>query len=106
MLNLTKRIRYSDSSYKVTQVANASVSFTFFGSALQLYGAERANHGLYQITIDSRVYPPVNGNTNGGQEVFQTPLFQTAALKSGFHKLTVVNLGTTLFDLDFVCLLS
>ena len=89
----------------VTQVANASVSFTFFGSALQLYGAERANHGLYQITIDSHVYPPANGSVNGA-DVFQAPLFQTAALKSGSHKLTVVNLGTTKFDLDFVCLLS
>lgn len=104
--DLTKRIRYSDSSYMVTQVNNASVSFTFFGSALQLYGAERANHGLYQITIDSHVYPPANGSVNGSQEVFQAPLFQTAALSSGLHKLTVVNLGTTEFDLDFVCLLS
>ena len=106
VLNLTKRIRYSDSSYMVTQVVNASVSFTFFGSALQLYGAERANHGLYQITIDSHVYPPANGSVSAGQEVFQDALFQTAALKSGLHKLTVVNLGTTAFDLDFVCLLS
>ena len=106
VLNLTKRIRYSDSSYMATQVVNATVSFTFFGSALQLYGAERANHGLYQITIDSHVYPPVNGGANGVQEVFQAPLFQTAALKSGLHKLTVVNLGTTTFDLDFVCLPS
>ena len=99
------QIRYSDSSYMVTQVDNATVSFTFFGSALQLYGAERANHGLYQITIDSHVYPPANGSVSAGQEAFQFPLFQTAALKSGFHKLTVVNLGTTAFDLDFVCLL-
>lgn len=90
----------------VTQVKNASVSFTFFGSALQLYGAERASHGLYQITIDSHVYPPANGSVNGGQEVFQAALFQTAALSSGLHKLTVVNLGATEFDLDFVCLLS
>jgi len=90
----------------VTQVDNATVSFTFFGSALQLYGAERANHGLYQITIDSHVYSPANGSESGGQEVFQTTLFQTAALDSGLHKLTVVNLGTTEFDLDFVCLLS
>ena len=90
----------------VTQVVNASVSFTFFGSALQLYGAKRPNYGLYQVTIDSRVYPPVNGSVSTGQEAFQTSLFQTAALKSGFHKLTVVNLGSTAFDLDFVCLLS
>jgi hypothetical protein len=106
VLNLTKRIRYSDNSYMVTQILNASVSFTFFGSALQLYGAERANHGLYQITIDSHVYPPANGSATGAQEVFQAPLFQTAALKSGFHKLTVVNQGTKEFDLDFVRLLS
>ena len=87
----------------VTQVLNASVSFTFFGTALQLYGAERANHGLYQITIDSHVYSPANGSV---QEVFQAQLFQTASLISQLHKLTVVNLGTTAFDLDYVCLLS
>lgn len=90
----------------VTQVANASISFSFFGSALQLYGAERPNHGLYQVTIDSRVYAPVNGSVNAGSEAFQTSLFRTAALASGFHKLTVVNLGTTQFDVDFVCLFS
>lgn len=103
VLNLTKRIRYSDSSYMATQVDNATVSFTFFGSALQLYGAERSTHGLYQITIDSHIYPPANGSVSVGQDVFQAPLFQTAALNSGLHKLTVVNLGNTEFDLDFVC---
>jgi hypothetical protein len=90
----------------VTQVDNASFSFSFFGSALQLFGAERPNHGLYQITIDSRVYPPVNGSLSAGNEAFQTSLFQTAALESGFHKLTVVNLGTAQLDVDFVCLFS
>lgn len=90
----------------VTQVVNASVSFTFFGSGLQLYGANRPTHGSYQVTIDSRIYPPVDGGVSAGHEVFQAPLFQTAALKTGFHKLTVVNLGSLEFDLDFVCLLS
>lgn len=89
----------------VTQEVNASVSFTFFGSGLQLYGAERPNHGLYQVTIDSRVYPPANGSVSAGQEAFQTQL-QSVAPKSGFHKLTVVNLGATQFDVDFVCLFS
>lgn len=86
----------------VTQVVNASVSFTFFGSGLQLYGAERPTHGLYQVTIDSRTYSPANGDVSAGREVFQAPLFQTAALKTGFHKLTVVNLGNSEFDLDFL----
>lgn len=92
----------------VTQVVNASVSFTFFGSGLQLYGAERPDHGLYQITIGSRVYPPVNGSVSAGHEDFQATLFQTVALATGYHEVTAVNLGTegTKFDLDFVCLLS
>lgn len=105
-LELTKRNRYSDSSYTVTQVANASVSFTFSGTGVQLYGAERADHGLYQVTIDSHVYPSVNGNANGTEQVFQTQIFQTAALDNGLHKVTIVNLGTTKLDLDFVGLLS
>ena len=89
----------------VTQATNASVSFTFSGTGVQLYGAERADHGLYQVTIDSHVYPPVNGQVNGTEEVFQTQLFQTVALKNGLHKVTIVNLDTMKLDLDFVCFL-
>lgn len=106
VLNLMKWIRYSDSSYTVTQVANASASFSFHGTGVQLYGAERANHGLYQVTIDSHVYDPANGKTNGTEELFQTALFQTVALTNGLHTVKVVNLGTTQFDLDFVRFLS
>lgn len=73
---------------------------------MQLYGAERADHGLYQVTIDSHIYPPVNGEVNQTEEVFQTELFQTAALKNGLHTVTIVNLGTTKLDIDFVCFLS
>ena len=90
----------------VTHAVNASVSFTFFGTGVQLFGAERPNHGLYQVTVDSLVYPPVNGSKSAGQEIFQTQLFSTVALKNDFHKLTVVNLGATQFDVDFVCLFS
>ncbi|KAF8800280.1 hypothetical protein BYT27DRAFT_7118036 [Phlegmacium glaucopus] len=94
--------KYSDSSFTVTQVANASVSFTFYGTGVQLYGAQRADHGSYQVTIDSHTYSPANGKVNGTEEVFQTQLFQTAALQNGLHKVTMVNLGTTKLDLDFI----
>lgn len=89
----------------VTQVANASFSFTFYGTGVQLYGAERANHGLYQVFIDTFEYPQTSGQLNG-TERFQTVLFQTLGLTQGKHVLTVVNLGNTTFDVDFVCLLS
>ena len=89
----------------VTQVANATFSFTFYGTGVQLYGAERADHGLYQVTINTRLYDPVNGQANGTQH-FQTSLFGTVALANGFHTVKVQNLGTTKLDLDFVCLLS
>lgn len=86
----------------VTQVINASVTFTFYGTGVQLYGAQRSDHGLYRVTLDSHVYT-LNGQANG-TESFQVSLFQSAALTNGLHTVTVVNLGTKL-DLDFVCLL-
>lgn len=94
--------KYSDSSYTVTQVANASVSFTFTGIGVQVFAAERADHGSYQVTIDSHVYPPASGHVNGTEEVFQTQIFQSIALENELHTLTMVNLGTTKLDVDFI----
>lgn len=92
---------YSDSSYMFTQIANASFSFTFYGTGVQVYGAERADHGLYQVIIDIFQYPQTSGQLNG-TERFQTLLFQTTGLKNEMHVLRVVNLGNTTFDLDFI----
>ncbi|KIM45456.1 hypothetical protein M413DRAFT_442126 [Hebeloma cylindrosporum] len=67
----------------VTQTAQADVSFYFYGTGVQLYGAKRLNHGAYQISIDSVVYAPVNGS-------------------NGYHTVRMTNLESRYLDLDFI----
>jgi len=85
----------------VTQTAQADVSFYFYGTGVQLYGAKRQNHGTFQISIDSVVYTPVNGSVSY-PEAFQTALFTTNALKNGYHTVRMTNLESRYLDLDFV----
>ncbi|KAF8962461.1 hypothetical protein BDZ97DRAFT_1920528 [Flammula alnicola] len=94
--------QYSQSSFMMTQVDRADISFTFYGTGVQLYGAKRPNHGLYQISIDSVVYPQVNGSDPNDPGTFQTALFSTVALSNGYHTVRMMNLGTALLDIDFI----
>lgn len=84
----------------VTNVANANVSFSFYGTGVQIYGAKRQKYGQFQITIDGLVYSPQNGASVN--PIFQTALFSTVALNEGYHTVTMANLGAGL-DIDFVC---
>ena len=84
----------------VTNVAKANVSFSFYGTGVQIYGAKREQHGQFQITIDELVYTPQDGASV--TPVFQTALFSTVALNEGYHTVTMTNLGAGL-DIDFVC---
>lgn len=86
----------------VTNVTNARASFDFYGNGLELFGAKRPNHGLYQISIDSNVYPKVSGNSTDAVGAFQTSLFLTSALKLGYHTVTITNVDVLNVDLDFV----
>ena len=81
------------------------MSFYFYGSSLQLSGAKRLNHGAYQISIDSVVYPAVNGSVPD-PGIFQTPLFSIIELDSGYHTVRMTNLESRYLDLDFVCCLN
>ncbi|KIM45457.1 hypothetical protein M413DRAFT_66291 [Hebeloma cylindrosporum] len=92
---------YSQSSFTVTQTENAAMSFSFYGTGVQLYGAKRLNHGAYQVSIDSSVYPAVNGSVPD-PGTFQTALFSTTNLTSGYHTVRMTNLEARYLDLDFI----
>ena len=94
--------RYSDGTFTLTQDNGANASFAFFGTGVQIYGAKRSNHGLYQVTIDSVVYPSVTGAAPV-TPLFQTSLFSTIALHPGYHTVTITNLQALFLDVDFVC---
>ncbi|PPQ97792.1 hypothetical protein CVT26_012839 [Gymnopilus dilepis] len=104
--NDTSTELYSQSSFMVTQLPNANVSFTFYGTGVQIYGAKRSNHGNYQIKIDQTVYSPVSGNA-ADPGTFQTALFSAPSLNLGVHTVTMTNLGGTtqgsnFLDIDFL----
>lgn len=88
-----------------TQLLEANVSFTFYGTGVQIYGAKRSNHGNYQIKIDQTVYSPVSGNA-ADPGTFQTALFSAPSLNLGYHTVTMTNLGSSpgsnFLDIDFV----
>ncbi|KJA20057.1 hypothetical protein HYPSUDRAFT_43686 [Hypholoma sublateritium FD-334 SS-4] len=93
--------QYSDGTFTLTQVNGANASFAFFGTGVQIYGAKRSNHGLYQVIIDSLVYPAVNG-AEPVSPVFQTALFSTIALHPGYHTVTIANEQALFLDVDFI----
>jgi hypothetical protein len=77
------------------------MSFYFYGTSVTLYGAKRLNHGAYQVSVDSVVYPAVNGSVPD-PGTFQTPLFSATDLANGYHTVRMANLESRYLDLDFV----
>lgn len=94
--------RYSQSSFTVTNIQNAYASFTFNGTKVEIYGAKRSNHGLYQIKLDNTVYPPNSGSVPD-PGIFQEPLFSVGDLAQGLHTVTLTNREGRYLDIDFVC---
>jgi hypothetical protein len=86
-----------------TNVSQASVSFSFYGNGVQLFGAKRQNYSRYQISIDSKTYPISDASSSYPQGVFQTSLFSTIALPVGYHTIQMTNIDHNTLDLDFVC---
>jgi hypothetical protein len=90
---------YSASSFTDTQISNSTVTFTFQGSSLAIYGAMRGNHGPFTVDVDGTVFP-CNGYSSS--DLFQVPIFQTN-LQQGTHSVTLTNGGNNTFvDIDFV----
>jgi hypothetical protein len=87
----------------VSDASGAKASFTFNGTSVQIFGAKRANHGGYQITLDGATNPPENGTAS--PNIFQTSLFSADSLEQKLHTVTLTNAGTpghVFTDIDFV----
>lgn len=90
--------RYSESSFTLTQAAGTSFSFKFYGTEVNIFGAKRGNHGLYQVTLDGNTSPEVTG---AGADQFQVQLY-TANASRGMHTVTMINKENKFLDIDFV----
>jgi hypothetical protein len=91
---------YSQGGFVATQSIGASVTFTFNGTAVQIFGAKRPNHGLYQVTVDGTQSPAVSGSSDSNS--FQTPIFTANSLPPGQHTVTLANSEDKFVDIDYV----
>ncbi|KAJ7594582.1 hypothetical protein C8J56DRAFT_441919 [Mycena floridula] len=91
---------YSAASFLATTVLSSSMSFTFNGTGVQIFGAKRVNHGNYQVTVDGSVVSTATGQAD--PPIFQTALFSTNSLKQGQHTVTLQNAANSFVDVDYV----
>ena len=82
---------------RYTSDTNASVSFTFTGTAIQWYGQNDTNFGTAKVYIDGILAETVNAN---GPMVSQKLLFSKTGLPAGEHTILVVRTSATI-DVDY-----
>lgn len=82
---------------RYTSDTNASVSFTFTGTAIQWYGQNDTNFGTAKVYIDGILAETVNVN---GPMISQKLLFSRTGLPAGEHTILVVRTSATI-DVDY-----
>ncbi|CAA7266094.1 unnamed protein product [Cyclocybe aegerita] len=92
--------RYSQSTYTYTRQAGETMSLTFNGTFIGIYGAKRPGYGLYQIELDGRKYPVSSAYSD--VPLFNQTLFSADSLRYGLHTIKLVNAGNTTLDVDSV----
>jgi Carbohydrate esterase 2 N-terminal len=83
----------------VTAQQNAALSFNFYGTSVGIYGARRANHGRYQVTIDGQSFTPESA---AAPDATNATLFLTSGLPKAEHTVRLVNLEGRFRDIDYV----
>ncbi|KAF9462290.1 hypothetical protein BDZ94DRAFT_1261530 [Collybia nuda] len=93
--------QYSQGSFTLTNSSGALVSFTFNGTGVEIFGATRPNHGMYQVRLDGELQSPIdNGSTT--KEIFQVSLYSVGGLTQGLHTVSLINLEEKFLDIDFI----
>jgi len=82
----------------VTQSQAATMELDFYGTSITLFGATRANHGVYQGQLDGGSVFTGNGS---GPDAFKQALY-TANSTLGSHRMQITNGENTFFDVDYV----
>lgn len=88
---------FLDGTARYTSDTNASVSFTFTGTAIQWYGQNDTNFGTAKVYIDGILAETVNVN---GTMTSQKLLFSRTGLSVGEHTILVVRASETI-DVDY-----
>ncbi|KAH6901885.1 hypothetical protein BKA70DRAFT_1196588 [Coprinopsis sp. MPI-PUGE-AT-0042] len=98
-LGTTDLIRSSGGSITATDVEGATVSFSFYGTGVGIYGSTRPRYGGYQVLVDGRPYEVQSGRSD--REIWQQPLFTVGDLPKGDHTVVLRNVEAKLRDLDY-----
>lgn len=95
---------YSD-GMRVALDDRASATLEFYGTAIQIYGALRPNHGTFEVELDGETTAG-DGFAEEHETQFQVPLFETNDLVNGAHTITFRNTGSEpgrlLNDIDLI----
>ncbi|KAK4700033.1 hypothetical protein P7C70_g6216, partial [Phenoliferia sp. Uapishka_3] len=91
--------RFLDGTSSYTSQDGGSVSMSFNGSAVYIYGDTVSDHGLFLVKLDNSTYE-YNAKTTNLK--IGTLLFFAGDLDLSLHSLTVTNVGSTFFDLDYI----
>ncbi|QRV93257.1 hypothetical protein RhiJN_21275 [Ceratobasidium sp. AG-Ba] len=75
---------------KVTSTDGASVTISFSGNGIVLYGKTGLAYGMFSVQVDGNSYRQLNASS---QQTHSTILYRQDRLPSGNHTLTVINLG-------------
>lgn len=91
---------FSGGGTEYTQGDDASVSMSFHGSAIYMFGDKKNNHGLYSVKLDNRpleIYSGISGcgGAFGKTCEQQKPTLQYLAsnLDDSLHTVRIVNIA-------------
>ncbi|KAF8989987.1 hypothetical protein BDQ17DRAFT_1314063 [Cyathus striatus] len=104
-------IRYSSSSFTVTNTQGTSMSFVYYGFGIQIYGAKRFNHGDYRVDVDNGTTYSCSSTGGTGlppsNDTFQQSLFDySTPITESWHSITITNEENKYLDIDFITLQS
>ncbi|KAK7445755.1 hypothetical protein VKT23_014751 [Stygiomarasmius scandens] len=105
---------FSGGGSSFTQGDGASVSFSFNGSAIYIFGDKKNDHGLYSVVLDNGTTEIYNGVSGCGgafgmtcEQQQPTLAYFASNLGEGEHSLAITNIAgvnNSFFDLDSIVL--
>ncbi|KAF7365659.1 hypothetical protein MVEN_00439500 [Mycena venus] len=109
-----KSPNFSGGGSTFTNADKASVSFSFHGSAIYVFGDKKNDHGLYSVVLDANTPQIFNGISGCGgafgmtcEQMKPTLAYFAHNLDGGLHNLSITNMAgvnKSFFDLDSVVL--
>jgi len=109
-----KSPNFSGGGSTFTNADNASVAFSFHGSAVYVFGDKKNDHGLYSVVLDGSAPQLFDGISGCGgafgmtcEQMKPTLAYFASNLDSGLHNISITNIAgvnDSYFDLDSVVL--